>query len=107
MDLIKDLWRGDVPLVKTFWIFGFGPPLCAAIILRYLLFDQKIIATIPGTYLLWFLILFHYIYNPFILTAIWASANKYQGLRWYAIAAKIAVILGWVGYLRSFVVAFR
>ncbi len=22
MDLIKDLWRGDIPLVKTYWLFG-------------------------------------------------------------------------------------
>ena len=22
VDLIRDLWRGDVPLVKTYWLFG-------------------------------------------------------------------------------------
>ena len=47
------------------------------------------------------LIVFSIIYGPFILIAIWRSANKYQGMQRVSILAKIMVIIGWVRYFQS------
>lgn len=67
MALIRDLWRGDVPLVKTYWLFG----VVAGIFFRIA-----------------------FAYGVFISFATWKSANKYRGQQRYAILAKVAVIWG-------------
>jgi len=102
MDLIKNLWRGDVPLREAFWIFGSSVGFLLNISLLYLGSHEEIVTAVPGAFLILLLAIVLYIYSPFILIGIWRSANKYQGLKRYAIAAKIAVILGWANYVRSF-----
>ena len=102
MELIKALWRGDISLAKTFWIFGFAVNLLLNFTSSYILLQQEIIlSTIIGRVLLLLLVVFCIIYNPFILIAIWRSAKKYKGSNVYGILAKIMVIIGWGGYLRS------
>ena len=101
MDLIRDLWRGDVPLVKTFWIFGFSINLLFTVAVGYLIYHPEVSETGIGRTILLLLIVANMIYAPFILVAIWRSANKYEGLRRYAIAAKIAVFFGWANYIQS------
>ncbi len=101
MDLIKELWRGNVPLSRTFWLFGFGVNLLFTIAFVYLNFQADLLTSKVGAIFYLLLLLFSLIYGPFILIAIWRSANKYQGLQRYAIAAKIMVIIGWARYLQS------
>lgn len=97
MELIKALWRGDISLAKTYWLFGF----CVILLLKltFLCFysQPQILSTFIGQMFFFLLVLFAVVYNPFILIAIWRSANK--SLSRYAIAAKFMVILGWLGYL--------
>ncbi len=102
MELIIALWRGDMPLAKTFWIFGFAVNLLLNFTSSYIFLQQEIIlSTIIGRVLLLLLIVFCIIYNPFILIAIWRSAKKYQGPNVYGMLARIMVIIGWGGYFRS------
>jgi len=92
MDLIKKLWRGDVALSTTFWLFGVGVHVLLAITFSYLERQPDILTTEVGKTVYLLLALVAITYGPFILIAIWRSANKYQGLQRYAIAAKFMVI---------------
>ena len=106
MGLIRELWRGNVPLSRTFWGFLVGvillleaPKVTLAVdpvISSYARFHPDILTTVSGV-IFWILLF----YWPFILIAIWRSANKYQGLQRYAILAKIFVIVGWRDYFLS------
>lgn len=101
MELIKALWRGDISLAKTFWLFGFCVNFVLNLTFRYFNFQPQILSTFIGQILFFLIILFAVVYGPFILIAIWRSANK--SLSRYAIAAKFMVILGWAGYLQELV----
>jgi len=100
LDLIRLLWRGEISLAKTFWLFGF----CVNILLSaginyFLILNPQTLSTSTGYISLWVLVIFSLIYAPFIYISIWRSANKYKGLQRYAIAAKIMVIIGWGRYI--------
>jgi hypothetical protein len=94
MDLIKDLWRGDVPLVKSYWLFGVVVGIFFRIIFAYIEYQAAIFYTALGAIFIFAFIIFVFAYSIFISFAIWKSANKYQGQQRYAILAKISVIIG-------------
>ncbi len=103
MQLIKDLWHGDIPLSKTFWLFG----VCASVLFKaiflYFTFQPQIFSTDIGWIIFLPITILALIYSPFILISIWRSANKYKGLARYAILAKVMVVFGWGGYVRDLV----
>ena len=101
MALIKALWRGDISLAKTFWLFGFGVNLLLTVVFLYLNSQPAILSNALGRIFFFSLVAFYVIYGSFVLIAIWRSANKYQGLQRISILAKIMVIIGWARYLQS------
>jgi len=114
MDSIKDLWRGDIPLKKTFWVYFVLVNGVIGVIYHYRnfhLIDQRFYPTHKAIREL----AFYYLSNPnttfwgiaallfgivfvmyqfLIVTSIWRSANKYQGSSVWATHAKAGVILG-------------
>jgi hypothetical protein len=83
--LVTALWRGDMPLAKTFWeyLVVYGALLNAAGLLAFLILltqDQAllgmIVHSIPTPY------------NVLVFVAVWRSAGKYQGRRDFATAAR-------------------
>jgi hypothetical protein len=99
MDLIKALWRGDLSLAKTFWLFGCCVNLLLNLAFGYLIvFNPEVILTPPGFVTFWVLFGVQLVYFPFIYVSIWRSANKYQGPQVWAILAKFMVIVGWGHY---------
>jgi hypothetical protein len=108
MDLIKSLWRGDISLAKTFWLFGFCVNLLFSAGINYfIIMNKHALSTSAGFISLWVLIIFSLLYAPFIYISIWRSANKYRGLQRYAIAAKIMVIIGWSRYIMEVLSIFE
>lgn len=99
MNLIKDLWKGDIPLVTTFWIYNFLANIILAIpgIIIETTWTQETINQYSATIYLYFLITI--LYSLLILVALWRSADKYindiqnKGKYWGGIT-KILVILG-------------
>jgi hypothetical protein len=93
---LKSLWRGEIQLQKTFWLFG---------IVTLLLFSftfivsQEIIAAITGKvlnapfYFDCFLVFIFIVYGIFIIVSIWRSANKYRGHRKWSRLAKVTSII--------------
>lgn len=104
--ILKALWRGEIGLAKTFWLYGVAGSLL--LILLVLVLE----ATNP-----WFLyegfeepglglqLLYvvatrgYYLWSFFIYIAIWRSASNYEGLRDWAFVAKILVSLSLFGLL--------
>ena len=92
MDMVWALWRGDIPLAKTGWIYGalgLGLPI-AALLYVASLHLPKIYA--PITIGLSSSVL---AYSAFIAVAVWRSAGKYRGRaawRWLAKGSVLFVI---------------
>jgi|LQYC01.1.fsa_nt_gi hypothetical protein len=101
MDLIRDLWRGDVPLVKTYWLFGVVAGIFLTIAFAYIEYQSAVFSTAIGVIFVLGLVVCAFVYSVFISFAIWRSANKYQGLQRYAILAKVAVILGVMALIKT------
>jgi len=102
MQLIKDLWRGDISLVKTYWLFGVAPSVIFYLALTYVQHQGDILASGFGVlFVCGFVLFFFIIYSGFICIAIWRSANKYQGMKKYAILAKVAAIFGVMALIKA------
>jgi len=88
--LVTALWRGEVPLWKTFWeyavVYGFFVNTVATIVSLMLFSADEA---------LWGLIV-HFLptpYNVLMLTAVWRAAGKYSGRTEWATAARIAAVI--------------
>ena len=92
--MVKQLWRGEIPLAKTFWVFGVAAWalfIIAAILIEY---NRVPLAGSLGQIPAYLLLLAPYVYFPFIYVAIWRSADNYSGPADRAIMAKITIVLG-------------
>lgn len=92
-EMLRKLWRGDLPLWFTFWILGviiFGS-------LRFLFYfiNQDPLSLIAqyGIYPITLLDAFSLIYGFIIWVAIWRSADNYKGSQFLVAGAKLVVIL--------------
>ena len=99
MNLIKDLWRGDIPLVTTFWIYNFLANIILSIpffIMDVAWTDDIYVKYSATIYLYTFITI---AYSLLILVSLWRSATKYtndiqnKGKYWGGIC-KFLVILG-------------
>ena len=107
MELLRDLWRGDLPLGKTYWLFGFVPGLLFRVVFAYIEYQSAVFVddSLGGIFTL-SLVFFFYAYFVLISVSIWRSANKYQGLRRYPILAKFSVIMGLFAIIQSILEIF-
>ena len=100
MRLIKRLWRGEVSLAKTYWLYGVL--LIALISVPLRLYNHSLESDPIGTVQKWgnatwyILIVVSHTYALFIYVAIWRSANNYTGRKLWAALAKIFVLFGLV-----------
>ena len=101
MDLILALWRGDVPLVRSYWLFGVVAGLFFNIAFMYIEYQNAVFSTGVGLIFVLALVVFVFTYSVLIFVAIWRSSNKYKGLQRYAILAKLAVILGVMALIKA------
>ena len=101
MDLIRNLWRGDVPLVKTYWLFGVVAGIFFNIVFAYIEYQSAVFSTGLGPIFVLGLVVFVFTYTVFIFFATWRSANKYQGLQRYAILAKVSIIFGVMALIKA------
>ncbi len=99
MELIRSLWRGDVPLVKTYWLYNVVANIIFRLAFVYCQAYDNVFMYGPGALVVLGLTLFWFVYTIFICVAIWRSANKYRGLTVYAVLAKGTVILNAVALI--------
>lgn len=101
MDVVRALWHGDIPLAKTYWLYGFLGNFLLSIPLiilgEYPLPPSSLSTAFVVTYTL-----FTFVYGLLMCVAIWRSASKYTGYYAWAGLAKLAVILGVVRMMDNF-----
>ncbi|MEE8295316.1 MAG: hypothetical protein V3R64_06355 [Sphingomonadales bacterium] len=91
MGFLGKLWRGEVSLFTSYWIFG------GLVWFMFQMFElTTLVLTNSITSLGFWIGLFYY---GFISVAIWRSSIKYTGPRFYAIFAQLTVLGGWFRYL--------
>jgi hypothetical protein len=100
ISLLKTLWRGEVPLVITYWLFGFlgslvifGIPTEIFNAASSKLAKFSLLASIVA-------------YQVFVTVSIWRASKKYKGKRGYAILARVAIFLGWFSSIPKIILAF-
>ncbi len=91
MGFLGKLWRGEVSLFTSFWIFG------GLVLFMFQMFElTTLVLTNSITSVGFWVGLFYY---GFISVAIWRSSIKYTGSRVYAIFAQLTILGGWFRYL--------
>lgn len=91
MNTVVALWRGQVPLARTAWLYG-GVLLVAIVSPVLLLTALK--SPLIHSPLILPLCLFVLLYATFIAVAIWRSANNYGGsVAWRALAKGSVVVV--------------
>lgn len=90
--LLRNVWRGDLPLPDLFWNWAVAGGLLVNLIssglFLFLMIADQIVAAIVGGYL------FSLPYNFIVTVGVWRSANKYEGSRNMAELAKLVTIIG-------------
>ena len=81
---IKRLMFGDYGLYKTYWVLGYFVGAIAS----------PIIYLIESGSRLQLLAFAHFIYQFIVYIGIWNAAKKYEGLRLWAVLAKITSVFG-------------
>ena len=84
------LWRGQVSLVKTFWIFGIGVNLVLRALIVFAVSVRPMLVVMLAVYIA---------YLVFSYVAIWRSADRYEGDASWRNLARIWVVLSLVGGL--------
>lgn len=90
----KAMWRGDLGLAKTYWLWGVlvggigGNIALAALVLLYAVVGGKALALFGAAWIAWV------VYAAINAVGIWRAATKHQGNPVWAFLAKLAVVLG-------------
>ena len=85
------LSSGDFGLAKTYWLYGVVIGVALNMVLK--------VVTSLGV--LAVAIVLVTIYQAMVLLGVRRAASRYQGWKGWAILAKIATVLGWLGILAS------
>ena len=91
MTLVLELWRGQVPLARTAWVYG-------GLLFVALLSPILVLGAVQSPWLhspvMIPLCLFVLVYAAFIAVAIWRSADNYSGwVAWRALAKGSVVVV--------------
>lgn len=80
---LSKLWKGDLPLAHTFWLY---------FVLIDFIFKglTKAMFPKPG---MWIIVLLHLGWAGYMITPIWRAAGKYEGPAIWAMLARLAAIL--------------
>ncbi|MBT3905364.1 MAG: hypothetical protein HOB79_17010 [Rhodospirillaceae bacterium] len=85
------VWRGELALWKTFWLFGVGGGLLFGLPIFGALLALTDVPDDHTASIFLFALGFLFVYLAWIFVGIWRSANKYQGDPAWAVLAKIVV----------------
>lgn len=88
---VRSLWRGDVPLRVTYWLYGVSG---AFLLSLPFIFVEAYPPQFPVEIALFVYSLPVLGYSVFVVVAIWRAATKYQGSVWWARLAKLSVFVG-------------
>jgi hypothetical protein len=87
MDHIKALWKGEIPLVRTYWLYFVVIGTLLELPLQ--LYPSRADYSLLGLNI--YALLF-FPYFPFIFVALWRAAVKYRGPLVWSVLARAAVV---------------
>lgn len=106
---LKALWRGEIPLVKAYWLYGVASiailglfSFCIDLACDLPLIDD--LTLLPLVIMIIALPLFSfasYLYMVAVWVGVWRSSNRYTGNKTWAGLAKLAVILSAIRTLKD------
>ncbi|MCG8529909.1 MAG: hypothetical protein MI749_04515 [Desulfovibrionales bacterium] len=100
MDIFKKLWRGDLPLYVTFWLFGMIiGTILSVLVTNYAL--EPVTGTGTATIIIWLGIAI--LYTGFMCVSLWRSADKYKGAAIWSICARFYSAILFLSFI-SFIV---
>lgn len=87
------LWHGDIPLVKTYWLYGLFTSVVVTV-LNVLIIEPARSSMDTNVALGTFIVLFLALicYSVVIYVGIWRAAGKYEGRRLWGFLAKASVV---------------
>ena len=103
MSFVTKLWRGDLPLYITFWVFGMIVGTIVSVPVTNFAINAPDTSTAAKT--VWTVIAM--LYTGFMCVALWRSANKYQGAPVWAIAARIYAAILFMSFMSFLVDTFN
>jgi hypothetical protein len=91
---ISNLWKGNIPLIKTFWLLWLLPAILFPILLNLFVF-----AVAPFLGVLYLVLYFvlgaaFAIYQIICIKGLWSSATRYQGKKLWSYATKGFIVIG-------------
>ncbi len=89
---ISKLWKGEIPLVKTFWLFWLLPAVAFPVIQSILAFAIAPILGVLYLFIYFFIGIAFAIYQVICIKGVWLSATNYTGKSIWSIASKILII---------------
>src|SRR5262245_16559435 len=91
-------WRGELSLGKSFWLNGFLIGLISRAIFTILLTACQFLGSVPAIIAAFIVIeAFNILVVVWILVGIWRAATNHQGRKFWAVVAKIMVVIGAIG----------
>jgi hypothetical protein len=103
-NLMATLWSGDIPLVKTFWLYYFVGGYLVAF--PFYISRSGVIDNIIVVFLLLSWVPVWILYFVLVMVAVWRSANKYTGPPYWVTLAKGMVGVGVITSLVTMLVVF-
>ena len=95
MGFIKNLWHGGRGLAFTYWVIYVIGNVILTILVR--LMDAGGLLDQPSgglSFAFWSVLIISLIYFFYSVFCVWASANKYEGRKLWAILSKVAIGIG-------------
>ena len=95
MGFIKNLWHGDRGLAFTYWVIYVIGNVILTILVR--LMDASGLLDQPSgglSFAFCSVLIISLVYFFYSVFCVWASANKYEGRKLWAILAKVTVGIG-------------
>ena len=105
ISLARSLWRGEMPLIVTYWLYG----VLGSVLLNVPLIvaEEYSVDSPAGTLAVFGYSLIVLAYSVFVAVAIWRAATRHEGSRLWAGLAKVVVILGLARFVVEIAKALR
>ena len=104
MELLRELWSGQMPLRRAFWVFGALGGMFFGLMFSYLNWTNEAGVGSPWVILLG--LAAYFAYFTVVSVGVWRSANRYNGAMRYSILAKLVVMIWVAGMINTVAAMF-
>jgi hypothetical protein len=90
IELVKQLWAGELPLKRTFWDYAVLYGLSLNLVTHFVFFT--LLVNDANTVLVALAFALPIPYNFFVVVAVWQSAERYPGPKKWAELARVGTV---------------